>query len=794
MQGIYPQVRSGNTRRLALIGAGGFLLSFISSFFIVFSCSLFLKTLGATALPGYYIVLNLLSAFLGACLFARDSSGVAGLRISNALLAAFCLAAGCVYSPGNKPLIFTAYLAVMLFQIYSLIFYWNLICHSLSMSEIKRFTGGITVWIMLGSIIAGFAVKPAMYIFSEREIFLLGAALILLFTFTLEALSAGFGLKKEREAPPMRKPALRELLGADLPGLLGFFTFGFCVIRYLAEYQFSLGAAQRFLGARELSGFLGELHAVTSCAILLWQTVFAGRFFGVWPAAVSYWVIAAVCLVLSASVSVRPEFALLAAFNYSAIFFTKTLKSQAQVVFLKAVPAGARSRANFLLGGIAQSVSVAAAGLLILFLNHFGFRLRAFFIIAFLLSVLLVLVSARLNKAYIHMLLRSISPDFLIRSGGLNLFSGLTSRRGAWKTRNRRLYILNALETLKTGGAPLALVNALKTLSNLDSADSVASIAPFMRHPNAWVKSAAILAVLRLAREPAQASRAREALSEMAASAGSFTRALAASTGKKLELKMFDPYLETFLDDEDLEVRRGALVAAARLETPSLIPVFKRMELKAENVSLRPLLARALSRARGFDSRLLASLEKLPDKYRARARHILLFISGEGPFSLAVRALTRLDPPLAVIVLKVLRDHGGNSRVLAVLRACMADKRFSLEPVIAASVGSRPVAATMHNIFDDLAAHCPRQEVYADLSAFLESGPGGRKEKEKTEKLFSLVLNYVLGWKTGEEVRAKLMGRGETGELAREIIESSVQDARIKELVYKLLRSQPSAA
>lgn len=779
--------RAGINRQIALIGTGGFLLSFIANFFIVFSCSLFLKTLGAQTLPLYYIVLNTLSVLLGAFLFARDSAGALGLWASNILMAVFFAAVGLLYSPGEKTLIFAAYLAVMLFQIYSLIFYWNLINHSLTMPEIKKHTGAITVWIMLGAITAGFSVKPMVHLFSEKEIFLLGAALTLLFTLNLEIFLEGLERKKEQERLPRQKLVFRELLKTDLVSLLALFTLIFCVMRYLGEYQFSHGAALRFSGSKELSGFLGNLHAVTSCAILLWQTVFSSRFFKAWPVATSYSVIALTLLFLSALCAAHPAFYLLAIFNFSALFFSKTLKHQALIVFIKAVPHGARSRTNFLLGGIAESGSVIGAGLLILIFNHFNFSLRLFFIIALSLAALLALISIKLNIAYIRMLLKNINPGFFLRSLGLNIFSGLLRRRAAWKTRNRQLYIGSAREVLETGGNPLSVIKAMETLSILDSPDSINHIIPFTNHRNPWVKIAAVTAVLRLARDPKHENTALGALAAMAESRGAFSKVLAGAARKNLETLWFEPYMETFLWDESMEVRRGALAAAARLKNPSLIPVFKRMAQDKNNAGLLPLITRALSRSSRCDESLLSCVEKLPEKYRTRAKNILLFINDKTAFDAALKALNTLSAPLSLSFLEALRNHSQDAGFLSVLRDCLGHGRFSLAPLIKETANDCDNAGSKRHIFDDLAAHCPRQDIHADFAEVSADVLRGDVKKQRARRIFYLALRYALGWKTGEAVEDKLLGHGESEDLALEIIESSVKDVRMKETLYRLL-------
>lgn len=775
-------------RELALIGTAGFLLSFIAGFFTVFSYSLFLNTLGAETLPLYYIVVNIISLVLGGCLFANDAKGTSGLRISNILMAAFFIAAGIGHTPEAAALTFTAFVAATLFSIYPLLFYWNLINRALTIAQMKRHTGALTSCIMFGAITSGFSVKPIVSSFSEKEVFLLGAAVILLFTLNLKTFLGGLQEKTGPEQNAGPDFPVKELFRTDLVRLLLLFTFIFCLARYAGEYQFSRSVTRRFSDTKELSGFLGRLQALTACAILLWQTVFLRKFFNTWPVAGAYIAIAAAFLLLSAACAAYPAFYLLAIFNYSAVFFVKALKQPGQSIFIQAMPKGHQSRANFLLGGIAESISITAAGLSIFLLNRLGLSIRAFFTIVFVLSMLLGLASLKLNIAYIRMLLKNLTPGFFLKNQRLNIFSGFTRIRPGRKSKNTGLYIKESIEALRAPGNPLRLVRAIATLAELDCAGSVGEISPLMAHPNPWIKITAILAVFKLSGNKAGETAAAAELSRMAESPGIFPRALAASVMKNLKKERPVSLLETFLLDENVEVRRGALITAARLKNPSLIPVLRKMGLDEKNSRLSRLINRALSRTtKGAGETRVYLPGKMPEKYAARAGNALLFLDKETVFDTALKALNSLRPPLAVAVAEALKNHGGDERFPALMRECLGRDRFSLVPLITEIIQAPDGTAATQHIFDDLAAHCPRKEINADFAAVSAAIFSAGEQKQKAGKLFSLGLKYALGWKTGEAVEKELMGGGEKEDIALEILETSVKDARMKETLYRLL-------
>jgi hypothetical protein len=399
-----PEAGAGRYLAYLVLGFG---VSLFSNVFFLQGRAVFLHQMGAEALPGFYMAFNVVAILIGIALFVRNVPVRPGLQVSLFTMAGLlACSAGAMAHPGPLLAIGLNF-GASLFLMTAMIFYWNCVSQAFTIREIERWGQYLSAATLMGGIGAGLA----MPLFHAVPITLVcggSAALMALTGIAIHRLPVS-----PRKAVPSGTGELMplELFRTDLINLLLTLTVLMGVIRYMSEYQFSLLLVANLHDAAAISAYTGRLQAIVGAVTLLWQVLFLRRVLNSWKVTNLY-LYSAVGLVLMTLTPVFwPGLGILAMHQGLMNFLGKAIRQPSQNIIVKVMPSTLTAQANFLLSGLAESVTALLAAALIAGMASYGVTLRTFFIVGTILSVLMVVTAVRLPFPYVSMLVRRLHRE-----------------------------------------------------------------------------------------------------------------------------------------------------------------------------------------------------------------------------------------------------------------------------------------------------------------------------------------------------------------------------------------------
>lgn len=405
-----PSERMIRTLPMAVTGLW---LSFLANFLFLYTRSRFLEVLGASALPTFYIALNLMTIGCGIVLFFGKVPSMLGMRGALAAMA-LCLLLLSPALPGAAALMALS-VAAGLFLVLSMLFFWSMISQALSFKDLERVGPNLGASTLSGAILAGLLVQPIVTFVPSTTICVAGAILLAVSAFLLP----------EPTSSPRRSLALTAellpnvLFESRLVKLLLVMALAIGTMRFLSEYQFSHALAERFQDTSAIAAYLGRLHAGINALILLWQLLLSRRFLTAWRVTNLYLVSSGVLLVVTLAATAGPGLLMFTAHQVVFLLLLKAIHQPSQALALKVLPSTLIERANFLLGGLAEAMTALGAAALIVLFDRLGLDARAYFVVASGLGAIALYASTRLPWPYMTMLLQRLQRDGDPRGTGL---------------------------------------------------------------------------------------------------------------------------------------------------------------------------------------------------------------------------------------------------------------------------------------------------------------------------------------------------------------------------------------
>lgn len=385
----------------------GFGVSLFANLFFVQGRAVFLHQMGADALPAFYMAFNVVAIAIGVTLFLRNVPGRPGLQVALLTMAAgLAVGARSLAVPG--PVAATGLnFGASLFLMTAMIFYWNCVSQAFSIREIERLGQYLSAATLGGAIVAGLAMPlyhalPITWVCGTSAVLMAGTAVAIhrLPVRPRKAAATGTG-----ELMPL------ELFRTDLILLLLVLTVLMGVIRYMSEYQFSHVLVTQLADAAAISAYTGRLQAIVSAVTWLWQVLFLRRVLNSWRVTNLYLYSALSLVVMTALPVFWPGLGILALHQGLMNFIGKAVRQPSQNILVKVMPSTLTAQANFLLSGLAESVTALVAAALIAGLARYGTSLRTFFIIGTGLSAMMVVTASRLPFPYVSMLVRRLHRE-----------------------------------------------------------------------------------------------------------------------------------------------------------------------------------------------------------------------------------------------------------------------------------------------------------------------------------------------------------------------------------------------
>ena len=221
----------------------------------------------------------------------------------------------------------------------------------------------------------------------------------------------------------------------------------------------------------------------------------------------------------------------------------------------------------------------------------------------------------------------------------------------------RRLNITTAVELVgryvETEDSAEVLGEAIRTLAHLGETDSIEEIAPYLDHSNSHVKLGAMVGLLRSGGIEGVLV-AGSSLLDLSKSNDPHDRAFAAKVCGEIGISSFYRPLLALLKDDDVDVRRMALVASRQLRAKKLVPVI------AEHLSKPSLRVSAASALIVMGDEALPTLAALLDDERqtrdtrARGVYVLGRVGGEKAVAILRSKLDHPDKELRFSILTAL--------------------------------------------------------------------------------------------------------------------------------------------
>lgn len=629
-------IEPGEGRMIGLLFMLYFFLGSAYSFTQAAAFPQFLLTFGARDLPWVYI-LNALVVSAITFFYLKLSKRVSfsTLLLGNIL---FLFLVICAFRLGleirsNQWIIFGLPVLFQLLINFGNLAFWSLAGRLLNVRQAKRLFGFIGGGQWAAIVLIGFLISPIVNLIGISNLLLIaavsmGCALALLVTLTREF---SIPLRSVEAEPPSSTSQPRTHGSLNCYILLLFcLVILWWVAYYFIDNIFYGQLAVQYPDEQSLAGFLGFYLAAQAFLILSINTFFAGPVLNRYGVRLGLGILPVVLIVFTASTAVLGTLlnaalllfvmAVLSKLVNMALGFSVDLS--AQNVMYQPLQPQQRARVKTMADGIVQPLGNGIAGLALLLLNTLlALEMVQLSYILLLVVVGWLIVVVLLNREYPGMLRKALARHYLegvelpIADNtsitlllqelqnphpGIVLY-GLTTLERIEPTLLRqaipsllkhpipevrkealecieRLQIYTFVDAVREHTQqetdPTVLGASLRTLAALEGADCTDKLVPYLHDPNPQLCKGAAIGLLRSC-GIAGVLAAGNALLELSNAESMDQRILAAQIIGELGLPGFYDPLIPLLHDEQLEVRRAAVLAAGQVGNAKLIPLME---------------------------------------------------------------------------------------------------------------------------------------------------------------------------------------------------------------------------
>ena len=356
--------------------------------------------------------------------------------------------------------------------------YWGMIGRVFNIQQSKRLTGliatGDTIAFMLGGFLMPFLVSwvGAVNVLLVSAITMIVAWALLYFVVRMFAAQLNIAPKTTSETPGDQKPA-ESVLKSNYVRLIFALFIIFIVGIYIVDNTFYALAEIKFPDADQLASFVGVFWGVSSALILVMQAFVSGRVMVRYGVGVVMMLTPVVLAIESGSMAIVGTlfgvtsilFWLAVTANLSRIILDATDQAAVNVLY-QPLPTDLRTQAQTMVNGIFYPVSIGLAGvLLLLFRNVLHFSVVQITYVLFLITIVWLTVAIFLRRAYPKALIKALSrrdfgdTDYLVAdASSLRILSrGLKS-----KNVGVVLYSLDLLEAIDPEALPAHLPDLLE--------------------------------------------------------------------------------------------------------------------------------------------------------------------------------------------------------------------------------------------------------------------------------------------------------------------------------------------
>lgn len=694
-------IRPGEGRLVNLLLLHSFFVGVNRVFLLSASTSLFLTEFGADMLPYVYIATALANSSVGfmySWLGRRISFVkllIANLVFQFVLVTGFWLLLG--LSEAQWPIIGFMVAIEVLWLLTNLEF-WSLSARIFNIQQGKRLFGVVGAGDTIASIIGGFTVPLIVGWFGTYNLLLpvLVSIIASIVVIVVTAREFGDRLSEEYETLVASEAAAQYVNPLKSRYIVLIFVFSCLatVSYYFLDNAFYGLTEIHYPQSEALAGFLGVYFALVALAQLIVQTFFNARIIHRLGVMVCIVLVPLVGSVMMGATAVAAAlvgtasltFVLMSAARLAEYVLRGTLTSSSQMTIYQSLPPSTRLQTQAQVESFVEPVTTGLTGILLLFvLDGLQWNVLHLIVLSIVIGLVWTVSAILLSREYPKALLQALSKRRLGHISFLTIdhsVSALIKTQLAERSAGDALYLLNLLEETDPPAMQSLLTEALKhpapevrqdalrriekrkltamrpaihDLLNIethaavraDAIQAAITIDPeflanqtlrFLTSDDIPIQIAAITGLIHNAQADVVAV-AEARLRKLLTSKFPLARALAARAVGEIGLQHLHQPLLALLQDNDMEVRRAAVVAAGQLKNSHLWPaLIDSLSIKAVrsaaisalsngDVSIVPLLAFALSNIRAeFEAGSAArrSLAGQIIRVAARLRHTTL--------------------------------------------------------------------------------------------------------------------------------------------------------------------------
>lgn len=665
-------IRQGEGRLVNLLLLHSFFVGVNRVFLLSASTSLFLTEFGANMLPYVYIataVANSSVGFLYSWLGKRISFVqllVANLIFQFLLVTGFWLLFG--LTDAQWPII-GFMIAIEVLWLLTNLEFWSLSARIFNIQQGKRLFGLVGAGDTIASIIGGFTVPLIVGWVGTRNLLIPVLASIIVSIVVILVIARQFGNRLSAEHETRINTGMSEHYVNPLKNryivLIFFFASVATVSYYFLDNAFYGLTEIQYPQDDSLAGFLGIYFAIVALAQLIVQTFFNARIINRLGVGVCIILVpllgtlmmgvTALSAALAGTASIT--FMFMAATRLAEYVLRGTLTSSAQMTIYQSLPPTTRLQTQAQVESLVEPITTGVTGiLLLLILDVLQWNVLHLIFLAMIVGLVWTISAILLRREYPKALLQALSKrrlgniQFLSKDHSVSALvkTGLLERSTGdalyllallEETDPARLQqilpdtlhhpapevrqdVLRRIEKLKLTAACPAIRNLLNSETNravrVRAIQVVMIIDPeflsnqailYLTSDDIPIQVAAITGLIH--HEHADVAAVAEArLRKLLGSKSPLARALAAQAVGEIGLQHLHQPLLALLQDDDMEVRRAAVVAAGQLKNSHLWPaLIDSLSIKAVrsaaisalsngDVSIIPLLAFALSTIR----------------------------------------------------------------------------------------------------------------------------------------------------------------------------------------------------
>jgi len=656
-------IRPGEGRLVNLLLLHSFFVGVNRVFLLSASTSLFLTEFGADFLPYVYIataVANSSVGFLYSWLGKRLSFVnllVANLLFQFVIVTGFWLLLG--LTDAQWPAI-AFMISIELLWLLTNLEFWSLSARILNIQQGKRLFGVVGAGDTIASIVGGFLIPFIVGFVGTRNLLLVVVASIIASLLVILLIARLFGERLASEQKASERVEAVQRYANPLKNRYLVLIFAFASIATVSYYFLDnalYGLAEiHYPESDGLTAFLGFYFAIIALVQLGVQSFLTGRIInrlGIIVCIVLVPLAGTLMMAITAAIGLASgtaaiTFLAMAVFRLVEYVLRASLTSSCQLTIYQSLPPYVRVQTQAQVESLVEPITTGATGfLLLVVLDVLGWGIVHIIGLSIIIGLIWTVAAVLLSREYPKALVQALSKrrlgniQYLLKE---QTVSALVKSRIAQSSAGEALYLLNLLqetdpitlqkllpelaqhpaaevraevlrriETLNLVAARPAVkallttetdvsvrALAIRTAIVIDPDSVIKQASTFLESDETAIQVAAIAGLIRSG-NPDVAALAEARLRSLLNSVVSQERVLAAQAVGEIGIQsLYQPLLQ-FLRDEDMDVRRAAIVAAGQLKDPHLWPSV------IENLSVKAVCPAAISALSIADSSVLPS-------------------------------------------------------------------------------------------------------------------------------------------------------------------------------------------